>query len=184
MAKRAILLLLAAGILSYAQNDDNQGNENDHPAVPSLGKGELRPHVWIHKFIGPKASQAASAVLNPSQITGAYGIGVVAGLGQGATVAIVDAYDSPNAASDLAAFSAQWGVSCPTSGGTFTRVNQSGNTSPLPAYNSGWETEINLDTQWVHAMAPCANIVLVEANSNSDSDLMAARWTGSSLPSA
>jgi uncharacterized membrane protein len=64
-----------------------------------------------------------------------------------------------------------------------TKVNQSGNASPLPAYNSGWETEINLDTQWVHAVAPCANIVLVEANSNSDSDLMAAVSTASSLAS-
>ncbi|HUI81674.1 MAG TPA: hypothetical protein VLY24_27310 [Bryobacteraceae bacterium] len=186
MKKRAILLLFAASMCAYAQDINNQGNQGDNdgqPAVPSKGKGELRPHVRIHQFIGPHANQAGSAVLNPSQINGAYGINLVAGLGQGATVAIVDAYDSPNVASDLANFSTTWGVSCPTGGGTFTKVNQSGNASPLPAYNSGWEGEINLDTQWVHAVAPCADIVLVEANSSSDSDLMAAVTTASSLAS-
>jgi subtilase family serine protease len=124
MNKRAILLLLAASMLAYAQNNNNQGNQGDNdgqPAVPSKGKGELRPHVWIHRFIGHDANQAASAVLDPSQINGAYGINLVAGLGQGATVAIVDAYDSPNAASDLANFSTTWGVSCPTGGGTSPR---------------------------------------------------------------
>jgi subtilase family serine protease len=112
---------------------------------------------------------------------GAYDINI--GSGQGATVAIVDAYDSPNAASDLAAFSSNFGISCRTGGGTFTKVNQSGASAPLPVHNSGWEVEINLDTQWVHAIAPCANIVLVEASSNSYSDLMTAVRTAATLGS-
>src|SRR5579862_7967492 len=175
------LALFALCTPSYSQNDNNQGDE-DQPVVPSQGRGELRPHVWIHRFLGNNANPATGA-LAPSQVTGAYGINSLAGVGQGATVAIVDAYDSPNVASDLATFMTQFGISCPTGGGTFTKVSQNGSASPLPGGNSGWEVEINLDTQWVRAMAPCANIVLVEANSNNDSDLITAVNTAAGLGS-
>jgi subtilase family serine protease len=113
----------------------------------------------------------------------AYGITALGGLGQGATIAIVDAYDAPNAAADLATFIFNFGVSCSTGGGMFKKVNQSGQSSPLPGKNSGWEVESNLDVQWAHAIAPCANIVLVEANSNNDSDLLTAVGTAASLAS-
>ena len=54
--------------------------------------------------------------------------------------------------------------SCTTTNGCFKKVNQAGTASPLPPnYNQTWATEINLDTQWVHAMAPAANILLIEA---------------------
>jgi len=181
--KGAVFLLLAGGIVSYAQNDHHQGDQNGRPAVESFGRGEIRPHAWIRTFGGRDANQAATAVLAPSQITAAYGINAVPGLGQGATVVIVDAYDSPNVASDLAAFSSEFGISCSTGGGKFTKVNQSGSATPLPGENSGWEVEINLDTQWVHAVAPCANIVLVEANSSADSDLMTAVNTAAKMGS-
>jgi len=181
-ASAVTFLLLFGSVLSNAQNDNSQGNEENYPAVPSQNGG-LRPHVWIHKKIGPNAAQANTTILNPSQIRAAYGINAVPGLGQGATIAIVDAYDAPNAAADLAVFSSQWGISCATGGGTFTKVNQSGQSSPLPGTNSGWEVESNLDVQWAHSIAPCANIVLVEANSNNYSDLLTAVSTAASLGS-
>ena len=37
----------------------------------------------------------------------------------------------------------------------------------------GWAEEITLDVLWSHAMAPGANIVLAEAASNSDADILA-----------
>ena len=90
------------------------------------------------------------------------------------TVAIVDAFDATNAEADLAVFSAQFGLpSCTTANGCFKKVSQTG-TSTLPAYNSGWEGEISLDVQWVHASAPNAHILLVEAKSDSTSDLLIA----------
>ena len=54
-------------------------------------------------------------------------------------------------------------------------VNETGGGS-LPAADStgGWELEESLDVEWAHAMAPGANILLVEASSASDSDLLAA----------
>ena len=43
-----------------------------------------------------------------------------------------------------------------------------------PAYNSGWAIEMALDVEWAHAVAPGANILLVEAVSASLNDLLAA----------
>jgi len=153
----------------------------DRPVVPRGGPEQHRPHSWIRNptpdATAPKpVVQRTPAGFWPVDMLTAYGIS--ANGGQGATVAIVDAYDSPNALVDLNTFSTQFalpafpaakGSSCSP---TFTKVNQNGG-STLPVRNSGWEIEINLDTQWVHAIAPCANIVLVEANSANTNDLLA-----------
>jgi kumamolisin len=82
-------------------------------------------------------------------------------------IALVDAFDAPNAASDLAKFSMQFGLP-PAS---FQIVYANG---VQPPYDMGWEFEESLDIQWAHAMAPEAKIVLVEAASNSFKDLMSA----------
>jgi len=85
------------------------------------------------------------------------------------TIAIVDAYDYPAAASDLAVFSAQFGLPAPNAS-NFTVVYASG-TEPPSDPTGGWESEEALDIEQAHAMAPYAHIYLVEANSNSNSDL-------------
>jgi subtilase family serine protease len=94
-------------------------------------------------------------------------------------IAIVDAYDYPTALADLTAFSKQFGVAAPTSS-TFTVAYPSA-TRPSPdpycAYYGGWDcwaTESALDIEMAHAAAPSAHLYLVEANSNSNSDLYAA----------
>lgn len=92
-------------------------------------------------------------------------------------IAIVDAYDAPHAAEDLATFSAQFGLPA----ANFHVVYASGT---KPAYDMGWEFEESLDVQWAHAMAPHADIVLVEAASNSFADLMTAEDVASKLVSA
>ena len=92
-------------------------------------------------------------------------------------IALVDAFDNPNAASDLAFFSSHWGLPA----ATFTKVyaNSSFGTlggltascSGAPPGNTGWGLEEDLDIEWAHAMAPSAKIILVEACSNSGNDL-------------
>ncbi|MEV7215770.1 S53 family peptidase [Kitasatospora cineracea] len=85
--------------------------------------------------------------------------------GAGMTVAIVDAYNDPNAESDMAVYRSQYGLpACTKASGCFKQVNQSGGSS-LPANNSGWAGEISLDLDMVSAIAPNAHIVLVEASS-------------------
>jgi len=112
--------------------------------------------------------------LSPAQIIGAYGFSSNSTAGSGQTIAIVDAYDDPKAESDLGVFSSAFGLpACTTGNGCFTKVNQNGGTR-YPRANSGWALEISLDVQWAHAIAPGAHILLVEAASNSFSNLLAA----------
>src|SRR5262249_13296708 len=72
--------------------------------------------------------------------------------------------------SDLHKFDVAFGIADPPS---FKKVNQSGGTT-YPAGNTGWGTEIALDVEWSHAIAPKANIILVEASSSSYANLFAA----------
>ena len=117
-----------------------------------------------------------SGAYTPAQLQQAYGFNSitfngVAGTGSGETIAIVDAYDDPNIQADLNTFDTQFGLPATT----VTRVNQTGGTSyPASDSTGGWELEESLDVEWAHAMAPGANIMLVEASSTSDSDLLAA----------
>ena len=111
--------------------------------------------------------------LSPQQITSAYGVnqitfsgGKVAGNGAGQTIAIVTAYNDPKIASDLAAFDKQYGLTAPPS---LTVRNLGGSTT-----DAGWALETSLDVEWAHALAPAANILVVEAGSTSLSSLFSA----------
>jgi subtilase family serine protease len=119
-------------------------------------------HPLVH--IGPMAANPYSSTLTPSQIRSAYGLPSEGG--QGTTIAIVDAYDDPNVLNDLNVFSARYGL-LPVS---FVKHKMATSVSP----NQAWALEISLDVQWAHAIAPNATILLVEAKSNSLTDLLAA----------
>lgn len=109
----------------------------------------------------------------PSDLQSAYNL---AGLsGGGRTVALVDAFDDPNAEADLGVYRSQYGLpACTTANGCFKKVNQSGATSPLPTADAGWAEEESLDLDMVSAACPSCHIMLVEASSANDTDLMAA----------
>lgn len=96
--------------------------------------------------------------------------------GGSGVIAIVDAYDYPSASSDFDTFSNQFGLpsgnNCNGGNPCFTKVYAAGKRKPHT--NSGWALEASLDIEWSHAMAPNAQIVLVEASSNSFSDLLQA----------
>jgi PKD repeat protein len=100
--------------------------------------------------------------------------------GTGDTVGIVDAYDDATAQSDLDTYRSNYGLSACDSG-CFTKVNESGNASPLPAASSDWDTEISLDLDAVSAICPNCHILLVEASSSNQSDLQAAMQTAARL---
>src|SRR5207248_10309218 len=101
------------------------------------------------------------------QIT--FNNGTVPGDGSGETIAIVDAFDDPRAASDLHQFDLQFNLPDPI----LTKVNQTGGTS-LPQADAGWAEEIALDIEWAHAIAPKAKILLVEATNADVNNLTAA----------
>jgi subtilase family serine protease len=101
--------------------------------------------------------------------------------GAGQTVAIVDAFDDPTAESDLATYRSFYGLpACSASNGCFRKVNQTGGSLP-PAPNPDWALEISLDLDMVSAVCPNCHILLVEANTNLDSDLYASEDTAARL---
>ncbi len=94
--------------------------------------------------------------------------------GRRETIVIVDAFGSPSIASDLRTFDAQMGLPNPPSFRVITpegpiTTNPSNCTSvysptgpDLCSDYYGWTDETSLDVEWSHAMAPDANILLVE----------------------
>ena len=123
--------------------------------------------------VRPDASTSPIGI-SPAIIQNAYNFSTSSTAGAGKTIAIVDAFDDPNAEADLAVFNSTYGLpDCTTANGCFTKVNQTGGTK-YPRADFGWALEISLDVQWAHAIAPGAKILLVEANSSSFTDLMAA----------
>ncbi|HZV79591.1 MAG TPA: S8 family serine peptidase, partial [Candidatus Binatus sp.] len=135
------------------------------------GPGQMRCMAWKRTDLalsppvnppgyGPADLQAAYNL--PSQANGTF-----------QTVAIVDAFDDPNAESDLAFYRTTFSLPpCTTANGCFLKVNQDGATSPLPSTDPSpcsspqgcWEEEEALDLDMVSAVCPNCHIVLVEAN--------------------
>jgi hypothetical protein len=108
--------------------------------------------------------------------------------GSGDTVAIVDAHDDPTAEQDLAFYRAFYGLPPCTSATTpsnpvpcFRKLNEYGGTSPPAAGDTGWQAEISLDLDAVSAICPNCNIVLIEANTSYDSDLVRAENMAASI---
>jgi subtilase family serine protease len=101
----------------------------------------------------------------PDQIRGAYGVSASGLLGNGQTVAIIDAYASPTIQQDLD----QWSANRKMGSTTITQViapgtlNRPENRRQDP---QGWYGEETLDIEAVHGMAPAAHIVFVGAPNN------------------
>jgi subtilase family serine protease len=113
--------------------------------------------------------QAAAEGLHPylaADLQSAYGL-PSALLGARQTVAIVDAWDDPNAESDLAVYRAANHLPpCTTANGCFEKVNQKGQRGNYPAAGdgTGFPLEESVDLDMVSAVCPNCRIVLVEAN--------------------
>jgi subtilase family serine protease len=105
----------------------------------------------------------------PSSLQSAYKLpSSTAGSGQ--IVAVVDAYNDPDAVSNVATYRSAWGLpacNSSTKAGCLTVVNQNGAASPLPTNSgsTGWATEESLDVDMVSAICPACHIYLVEATS-------------------
>lgn len=119
----------------------------------------------------------------PAALQTAYDLGPLykaGNQGQGVTVAIIDSFGNPNMASDLGNFDTQMnlphmcgepGAACAAGTPTFTHVYFDGKTEVKapPAKSNGtdlearnaWALETSLDVEWVHSIAPKANILNV-----------------------
>ena len=183
--------------------DENYWDWSVYVTVTTAGGTSVisAAHQFTYVYDAPPTS-----AYSPSDIHAAYGIGSIsiysnnlssiAGTGAGQTIAIVDAYDDPDlvsstspnfSTSDLANFDAQFGLPDPPS---FLKLDQNGGTDYPPpdpegrssATHFSWESEECMDVEWAHAIAPQANIVLIETNSSSALNLCDGVRTAAALP--
>ncbi len=207
LAVAAALLVLAAAPASADSTSATTTwtHRDAHVCVPTpdgagctsiartLYANGIEYHAATPAQLQAAARAAASVSYTAVGIRTAYGI-----TGQGdpsRVIAIVDAYDDTAAYSNLATYRSGMGLpaiqSCPLSTLTtltstaaspcFTKVNQTGGTS-LPAANSGWANEIDLDLQAASAICPKCSLLLLEANSTGFGDLGTAVTTAAGTP--
>jgi hypothetical protein len=114
---------------------------------------------------GATGRAALPAGYGPADLASAYGLTGIRDRGAGRTIAIVDAYDNPNAEADLAVYRSTYGLPpCSTANGCFRKVNQRGDAAPLPPGDAGWGVEIALDLQAASAACPRCRLLLVEGD--------------------
>jgi len=180
----ALLLLLGALVLPAQAQERRRGvvHVPDSSLEDHLDAGE-RAHTNHRQLIGSDAGLGPAGGMTPDQMRSFYGLPSAGGHD---VIAIVDAYDYPNALRDFNVFSKQFGLPLETSkdpsssrNKVFQVVFQGG---LRPRGNTGWSQESALDVQWAHALAPGAKIVLVEAQSNSFANLLAAVDLAVSIP--
>ena len=138
-------------------------------AVPEYTFAETPASMYCVYNLAPYFTGCNPTSGNRNQTSGGWG-----------AIALVDAYDDPNAAADLAVFDTRWKlpaanftvVHANSSYGTLNGLTASCSGTPPPANQYGWDIEESLDVQWAHAMAPSAKIILVEACTQNLPDLL------------
>ena len=139
-------------------------------AAPGEASCFAQRRTDIKQRLATALAAAAPSGLSPANLHSAYNLPSTGG--SGLTVAVVDAYNDPNAEADLGTYRSQYGLSaCTKANGCFKQVSQTGSTTSLPTNDTGWAGEEALDIDMVSAVCPNCNITLVEANSANDTDL-------------
>lgn len=112
----------------------------------------------------------------PSNLQAAYNL-PSSHKGKGNIVAIVDAFDNPHVASDLAKYRSEFGL--PTA--HFYKYNQEGRQNNYPRGSMYWGVEIDLDVEMVSAACPNCTIYLIESKNAGSNSLYAAEKTAVKL---
>jgi len=161
MKKLSVLLIGMAALLAAT--------------APVAAQAPDGKHIYFYPPIRlsnqPQDPAVPTGIL-PAQFKAAYGFNQIPNQGQGQTIALIDAYDDPTIESDLAVYKAQFRL-----GPCNFRKVKVGN--PL---HGSWDLEISLDVEQVCALAPQANIILVEAESIAAADIFAAVQVAYSSP--
>jgi hypothetical protein len=143
-------------------------------AVAPAGFANCDAQIVVDSLGRPASAQPDAVTgtpkgLGPAQLRSAYAL--LAAAGKGRTVAVVDAYNHPGVASDLAVYRKKFALpACTVANGCFRKVNQTGG-SAMPRTDAGWATEISLDVEMVSAACPSCRILLVLATTSSMANL-------------
>jgi subtilase family serine protease len=133
-------------------------------------------HMYAHtplRFSDLPQNTSVAFGIYPAQFKAAYGFNQIANQGQGQTIAVVDADNDPYIETDVAFYLSYFHLPACN-----FQVVQVGN----PLNSPVWALEMSLDMEQVCMLAPQANIILVEANSQSLADLFAAVQVAYSAP--
>lgn len=141
-----------------------QATHAAHRACPGSRLNQMQCDALIQDGIRPDV-----AGLGPADFQAAYNL-PSSSKGAGQIVAIVDAFDNPNVASDLATYRSYFGLGK----AKFKKFNQDGQQGPYPKGNPNWGVEIDLDVEMVSASCPKCTIYLIESKNNSGRSLYAA----------
>jgi hypothetical protein len=141
--------------------------------APSRRSRSLRERLRSRLRLEELETRNLLSVFTPAAIRQAYGLDQTGLDGSGQTIAIIDAYDNAAIIQNLNTFNSQFGLPQFNGGPgspTFTKATPGGQ----PQIDTGWAGEIALDVEWAHAIAPKANLLLVEAASANLNDLVSA----------
>jgi hypothetical protein len=173
--------------------------------VPRTAAARARKHPLGFTRSAPLTAPSPSAGafgLRPQDLHTAYDLPTSASSAQ--TVALVDAYNDPNAEADLKAYDEEFSLpECTAANGCFKQVNQNGEAANLPFPKTtkeleaarkgsrsarkeaeeatGWGVEISLDIEVAHATCESCGILLVESDSPTDENLEAAEKSAAAL---
>jgi subtilase family serine protease len=152
------------------------------PGACTVLLGELGCYVKVNLAILPVADPNAATIagLTPADLRSAYGLSpATSAPATGPLIAIVAAYDDPNAESDLAIYRQRFGLSpCTSANGCFTKIK---NPSVWTPYNGSWAEEISLDLAMASAACPTCRLALVEAQNGNPNVLALAVDTAAAL---
>jgi subtilase family serine protease len=194
VARLAFRTVIAGAVVAVAACSDpsTAPNRSLSPSSPLASAGTGQAMQLLHARVCPDAvpetarchalvridaggsplATSGPTGLNPADLRSAYKL--TSNGSSTATIAIVDAFDDANAESDLAVYRSKFGLpACTTANGCFRKIDQNGGTN-YPRGDMGWAEEISLDLDMASAICPNCHILLVEASTNSFSNLMAA----------
>ncbi|MER6352958.1 S53 family peptidase [Streptomyces sp. NPDC001634] len=146
----------------------------DVPADGAVCSGHFgeKPATGLPKAYG-RTSTYAPCPYTPAQLRHAYGAGTKGATGRGSTIAVVDAYGSPDMPADADRYARATGDHAFRPGQYRQHVTPADwHIGDACAPPRTWAGEQALDIDLAHGLAPDANVLYVGANSCLDNDLM------------
>ena len=123
-------------------------------------------------MLAAPAPAAAATPYFPTQLRSAYDVPTYV-TGAGETIVIIAGYQSPSVASDLARFDLMLGL--PAANLDIVAPDGTTTFNPDPqGPQFPWAVEESSDVEWAHAIAPDAHLILVEARTGADADILSA----------
>jgi len=183
----AMVLLFVCSQPAFAQSPSNARVEVvPHSGAQTFDPSGVRAHTNFLILVRSTSSAGAPSGETPASLACVYKLTKpvkgcpISGttenpVGGAKAIAVVSAYDNPDAKFDLDAFSQQFGLPA----ASFEQVYANGQQPKNDP--GGWSLEEALAIEWAHGMAPKAKVYLVEATTNSFADLLQAESVASKL---